>query len=192
MFCVTGWIAVLLCRLTASQCRRAVPLSASFPRVCWRLLASTWTNVYARHQFKVQKMWFQRVKKHGFVMRRGGGEGERAGYLGCWPAAGWNDISVCQNVKHTHMGWRSEITSNFSDRRRCAVCVLQAARIMRRSRKHFRQQFCRQHHFITMIVLPPLHTHTYTHTPLRPLPLTSLWRLYSVRGGRCVFSLAVL
>ncbi|KAK2914961.1 hypothetical protein Q8A73_005555 [Channa argus] len=56
-------------------------------------------KIYARHRSEVGKVLF--FKGINMDLRRDVVESRKtSGYSGCRPAAGWNDISVCQNVKH--------------------------------------------------------------------------------------------
>lgn len=71
--------------------------------------------MYPRQPAEVAKAVFSHGQR-GFALRRDEKQAA-AGYLGCCPAAGGDDISVCQDVKHTHVGCRREIMSNLFEQR---------------------------------------------------------------------------
>lgn len=107
---------------------------------------------------------------------------ETAGYLGCWPAAGWNDISVCQDVKHTHMRCRSEIKLLTGDtlQPECFKCANNASPAKSLEEAVFSLPF---YNYDSLI--PPRSTSA-------PPPSRLLFGDCIAWGGRCVFSLAVL
>lgn len=155
VFCVVGRTAIPLCRLTASQCRRAVSLSASSLGGCGGLLASTWTNMYERQHLEVDETGTFQGKLGGFQMRRAR-KRDRWSFrvLACrWME--WHfSVTECEPYAYGIQKWDHVKLLLTDDGGLSSACIAQASLYSIACSTTVDSRVLASYHFRTMIVLP--------------------------------------